>query len=62
MKPSWDFAPEWANYIAKDEDGMWWWCEDRPIFSGGLWYAHSGRTKSAGSNEELSLEKRPTKD
>jgi hypothetical protein len=62
MKPSWDFAPEWANYTAKDDDGLWWWYEDQPVYYGGRWYADSGKTQSAGSDEKLSLEKRPTKE
>ena len=37
MKPSWDFAPEWANYMAKDVDDVWWWYEDKPIYYGGRW-------------------------
>jgi hypothetical protein len=26
-KPSWDDAPEWAEWLAQDEDGDWWWYE-----------------------------------
>lgn len=29
-KPSWDDAPEWAKYMAMDEDGAWYWYEDEP--------------------------------
>ena len=29
-KPSWDEAPEWANWIAQDRDGEWWWFEYQP--------------------------------
>jgi len=25
MKPDWKDAPEWANYLAKDENSEWWW-------------------------------------
>lgn len=35
MKPSWDDAPEWAQWLAMDGDGLWYWFEDRPYFDGG---------------------------
>ena len=28
---SWDGYPAWANWRAKDEDGSWWWYEQRPM-------------------------------
>ena len=33
MKPSWDEAPEWANWLAMDEDGSWGWFEVEPKVS-----------------------------
>lgn len=30
MKPSWDDAPEWANWLAMDGDGLWSWWEIKP--------------------------------
>lgn len=30
-KPSWDNAPEWAKYLAMDEDGSWFWYQYQPI-------------------------------
>jgi len=30
MIPSWKDAPEWANWLAQDEDGSWWWFEVKP--------------------------------
>lgn len=30
MKPSWDGAPEWANYLAMDSDGGWYWYQCKP--------------------------------
>lgn len=29
-KPSWDDAPEWANWLAQDEIGDWFWYERKP--------------------------------
>jgi hypothetical protein len=31
MKPNWSDSPSWANYLAKDRDGEWFWTEDRPV-------------------------------
>ena len=31
MKPSWNDAPEWAQYLAADKDGAWYWYEREPI-------------------------------
>lgn len=33
MKPDWKDAPEWANFMAMDEDGSWYWYEDEPYMS-----------------------------
>ena len=32
MKPSWKDAPEWAEYLAMDSSGQWWWYEVEPYF------------------------------
>ena len=29
-KPSWKDAPEWANWLAQDEDGEWWFFSAKP--------------------------------
>ena len=29
-KPDWKDAPEWANWLAKDKNGCWFWYEDNP--------------------------------
>lgn len=33
-KPDWKDAPEWAEYLAMDEDGAWYWYEARPYHNG----------------------------
>ena len=44
MKPGWKDAPEWAKYLAMDEDGGWWWHENRPTRDGYLsWYSNGKR-------------------
>lgn len=27
---NWNDAPEWAEYVAMDESGEWWWYEKEP--------------------------------
>lgn len=34
---SWDDAPAWAQWLAQDEDGSWWWYEQRPELARGFW-------------------------
>ena len=31
VKPSWDNAPDWANWLTYDKDGWYWW-EDMPYY------------------------------
>lgn len=37
MKPDWKDAPDWANWLAMDADGEWWWYERKPEFFGSYW-------------------------
>ena len=30
MIPGWDNAPEWARWVAMDEDGVYWWYQNMP--------------------------------
>ena len=68
-KPSWDDAPEWANWLAQDEDGEWWFFSAKPkvqsvsfdeqcsdIIAG---YAKKGETLGDWRD---TLEKRPEQD
>lgn len=32
-KPSWDDAPEWAQWLAQDANGQWYWYENCPYTS-----------------------------
>lgn len=43
MKPDWKDAPDWANYLAMDDDGIWVWYDERPRFA-----TESGRWVSEG--------------
>jgi hypothetical protein len=60
MKPSWNDCPEWANYLAKDASGMWFWHEEKPYISGQEWVSE-GDVAYAGSgiSWENSFKERP---
>jgi len=46
MKPSWDDAPEWANYLVMDSEGWWWWFEFKPSTNGnGGWFEDYGKVE-----------------
>lgn len=30
LKPDWKTAPSWAQYLAQDPNGGWWWFEVAP--------------------------------
>jgi hypothetical protein len=30
MKPNWSTAPDFARYLAMDDDGEWYWYEEKP--------------------------------
>jgi len=32
-KPNWSEAPSYANYLAMDKNGCWYWYENRPKLS-----------------------------
>jgi len=67
-KPSWLDAdvPEWANYLAQDRDGLWFWYSDKPVkdIANSFWLAFIGQTHGAGfrkpnENWQDTLEQRP---
>lgn len=60
MKPSWDDAPEWARFFARDSCGTWYWYENQPLYDGHEWYAN-GNFEEVGSQVRAkdSLEPRP---
>lgn len=37
MKPDWKNAPEWANWLVMDADGIWCWFEQEPILDNDQW-------------------------
>jgi hypothetical protein len=60
MKPDWKDAPEWANWLAMDESGEWYWYDMAPDTGSCSWVS-LGRSCSAGVGErwEDTLTKRP---
>jgi hypothetical protein len=66
MKPEWKDAPEWANYLAMDGDGLWWWYENEPTLERSQrWNVDTGMARRAEVKlvgHEDSLEQRPTKE
>lgn len=64
MKPSWNDAPEWANYLAMDADGQWYWYSGKPNASieRDMFSSKAGICELAKTNKwHESLEKRPSK-
>lgn len=65
MKPSWDDAPSWAQWLAMDGDGTWFWFEEQPYFLAveGEWVCDAGNfswtPKGPATNPEDTLERRP---
>lgn len=48
-KPNLDNPPEWANYLAQDQDGKWAWFENEPtpqLGVSGYWINKSGKWMS----------------
>ena len=40
-KPEWSEAPEWAQYLAQDADGEWYWFELQPSKESEYWFLAS---------------------
>lgn len=65
-KPSWDEAPEWAEWLAQDSNGEYWWFRKEPGKKNGEWggsdgtvmFASQGKVP-AGHDWRETLEKRP---
>ena len=46
-KPDWSSAPEWAEYLAMDGDGEWWWYEVEPTLIGRIWSDNESQARNA---------------
>lgn len=66
-KPDWKDAPDWANWLAQEADGQWWWFE-HPVewcSDGWAWVntSQQGRFRKVGDPPDCqdTLESRPQK-
>jgi hypothetical protein len=60
MKPDWKDAPPWANYLAMDNDGGWFWYQNKPKYGQFGWMLNGGyylRYRHTDCSD--TLEKRP---
>ncbi|MCE5317856.1 MAG: hypothetical protein LLG04_10950 [Parachlamydia sp.] len=63
MKPDWKDAPSWANYLAQDEVGLWFWYEEEPNLGRISWSISGGRHCVVRYGDwRDSLEERPSND
>jgi len=61
--PNWDNAPEWANWVAMDASGDWYWYEEKPIPSTHGYWDTTGRYEMVyGDSWIKSLQPRPPKE
>jgi len=59
-KPDWGDAPEWANYLAMDDDYTWWWYEKKPTWnetfgSGEQWCVSDSLIETANLTDDDQL-------
>lgn len=63
-KPDWKDAPEWAEFVAQDQSGAWYWYEFEPYMLSDQWHEPSdeGRLIQAtisGDDWTETLDRRP---
>jgi hypothetical protein len=59
LKPSWNEAPSFANYLAQDPDGIWYWFEEKPKLGDKCWLDRGfDRRECRIPNWQQSLEER----
>lgn len=61
-KPDWKDAPEWAQWVARDESGRWYWYQDEPVKELYFWVEGPNGGKVQAIKEDdwtRSLERRP---
>lgn len=60
IKPEWKTAPEWANYVAMDACGKWFWFENEPVLDAAekVWRPNQGKNAEAVHWTETSERRR----
>lgn len=63
-KPDWKDAPDGFEYLAMDEDGGWWWYNQKPQAMSVSWVTDNGDFEMAEGDNEYgdwreTLERRP---
>lgn len=66
-KPDWKDAPEWAQWLACDHNGCWWWWEYEPEIEGLEWISempgegmeYAGKYFESNISWLATLERRP---
>lgn len=63
MKPSWKDAPSWAKWLAQDEDGNWFWYDEKPDLEFVCWSPNGKYAQKANleiiKSWTTTLEERP---
>ena len=62
MRPNWQNAPEWANWVAMDKCGDWFWFEEKPLKDQFRWVEIKNSKYEFAEDDvewDESLEKRP---
>ena len=57
--PSWKDAPEWANWVAQDRNGDWFWYEHEPMTFKCSWGAHDRVELASKPIEDWETTKQP---
>ena len=62
MQIDWSKAPDWAQFVAMDSRGLWYWYEKEPRRGKKIWVEDDGMIQSAGESEywQNTLQRRPT--
>lgn len=59
-KAVWENAPDWANWYAEDENGLWLYYEKKPTRGARAWFALEGKYNPAlNAKWKNSLQERP---
>lgn len=59
MKPDWDNAPEWAQYVCMNYDGNWYWFEFKPTYNSKTGSWQRGFYEGCGRNEKVKFHFNP---